>query len=465
MFRPGGPWGTTRRMFLRHLGQAALLATFVGGVGACRSGTSPTPSAAEQVGQTPAPQPTPTAPQQAGQTGVVLDFYHDKVAWSDSVDAMGQLAREAIGIGFRSIPYPDTTTYQATVRQSLSTDRPPDLFFWYSGFRLEDVLKSGEVVDLSDIWKKYLDSKQYNPDIPETFRYKDGIYAVPMYMTYYILFYHKPVFERLQLTTPKTWDEFIRICETLKANGVIPMAQTINERWPAMLLFQELIIRSAGPDFYNALMLGQASYEDPEVVTAMDLWGEMIQKGYFTDPGIAFGTTVDTLLPLFSEGRVGMIPIGDWYQSSLLAAGLKPGVDYDVMIMPNVHSDLPPAVIIEFGPLLVSRRSPNREAALQIIDWWLSAEAQQAWTEQMGFTPPNTAVQSTNPVTANLKNLLERGNYRLVQQFWDATPPEIVEPAVDEFAKFILNPQSGPAVRAAIQQVATQTWRARGGQQ
>jgi len=69
----------------------------------------------------------------------MLELYHDKASWADNTDIMGQAAADAIGVGFASVPFPDTTTYQSTVRAALGTDKAPDMFTWWSGYRMEDI--------------------------------------------------------------------------------------------------------------------------------------------------------------------------------------------------------------------------------------------------------------------------------------------------------------------------------------
>jgi multiple sugar transport system substrate-binding protein len=59
-------------------------------------------------------------------------------------DQMGQLSKTATGVSFTQSPYPDTTTYQAAVRAALPTDKAPDLFTWWSTYRMKDLVRSEE---------------------------------------------------------------------------------------------------------------------------------------------------------------------------------------------------------------------------------------------------------------------------------------------------------------------------------
>ena len=239
------------------------------------------------------------------------------------------------------------------------------------------------------------------------------------------------------------------------------MAITIDGRWPAFILFEELLVRTAGPDFYNKLMAGEAKYTDPEVVTAMELWAEMLGKGYFTDPGITLGTGANDMLPLFQQGKVAMIPIGDWYSSTLVGGGMKPGEDYDAFIMPNKTDGLPAALFFEAGPLLVGENSPNKEAGMKAVDWWMSVPAQNKWSELAGFTSANANADPANVVGAGIQKWISDNNATYVQRYWEATPPDIVEVAVDEFGRFITDPTTMDQVLETIQAKADEVWAAR----
>lgn len=417
---------------------------------------------------TPAPQPAapaateapPPAPTEAPAVKM-LELYHDKGDWGPNTDAMGKLAAEQIGIGFTSIVSADTTNYQTTVRAALGSDKAPDLFTWWSGYRMEDIVNSGSAADLTDIWQKYIDAGEYTQGVANAFAFNGKVYAVPFLVAYWVVYYNKHVFDKYGLQPPTTWDEFMQLNETLKAKGVTPLAMTISGRWPAFIVFEEMVLRTAGPEFYNRLMRGEAKYTDPEVVTAMELWQDLIAKGYFSDPGIGFGTTQNDLLPLFQQGQVAMIPIGDWYSATLVGGGMKPGVDYDAFIMPNQNPDLPPALFFEAGPLLVGENSPNKEDAKKVAEWWMSVPAQNKWSELMGFSSANSKAAAPNVVGQGIQDWISANNAQLVLRYWEATPPDIVETAVDELGRFMTDPSTLQEVLQNIQQKADEVWASR----
>jgi len=393
---------------------------------------------------------------------VMLDLYHDKASWAPNADKVGALAAQDINIGFKSVPFADTTTYQSTVRAALGTNKAPDLFTFWSGYRMEDIAKSGGAEDLSAIWDKYIASGEYSQGIASAYAFDGKVYGVPFNVAYWSVLYNKPLFDENGLKPPTTWAEFMTLCDTLKNKNITPLAQTIDGRWPSFILFEELVVRSTGPEFWNDLMNGKAAYDDPKVIEALGVWKGMIDKGYFTDPGVTMGTATNDIIPTFKQGQLAMIPIGDWYSASLVEAGIKAGEGYDAFIMPNVKDDLPNVLFFETGPMLVSAKGARKDDALKVADWWMSADAQKEWCTLQGFSSPNSKVTLDNPVANGLAKTINDGKYTALQRYWEATPPDIVETAVDELAKFVTNAGSAEDVLKAIQAKATEIWSSRG---
>ena len=71
--------------------------------------------------------------------------------------------------------------------------------------------------------------------------------------------------------------------KTLKEQGVTPIALGSISKWPAQFWFDYLLLRTAGPEYRAQLMAGEASYTDPEVVRAMELWAELAALDCFTE--------------------------------------------------------------------------------------------------------------------------------------------------------------------------------------
>ena len=225
-------------------------------------------------------------------------------------DQMGALSKTATGVSFTQSPYPDTTTYQAAVRAALPTDKAPDLFTWWSTYRMKDLVDAGLVADLSDLWNKH---KELPQGLRDAMSFDGKAYALPYVVEYWGVWYNKETFAKYNLSVPTTWDEFMTVCATLKKNGVTPMVQSVSSGWTTFILFEEMVART-DPQLYVDLCEGKVKYSDPAVKAAFKVWADLIAKGYFTDPATDFFADAPRL---FEQGKAAMIPAGSWYLTTL----------------------------------------------------------------------------------------------------------------------------------------------------
>jgi len=394
------------------------------------------------------------------QDVVTLKFYHDKSPWQDFYVKQGDLAEKAIGVNWEATPYSDTTSYQAAVLAALPTSDTPDFFTWWSGYRMEDLYKQDVLADVSDVWTQAIADGNLPESLAAAFTFDAKQVAIPGNLSYWVVFYNKKVFADNGITVPTTWDELTAAADKLKSAGVTPFAATQTGRWPSFIWFEEMVLRT-DPNFYVELTAGRAKYTDPTCVKAMQAWQKLIEADYFT----SFDSDMTNDWPgMFQSGQVAMIPIGTWYQSQFTGVDMKPGEDYDLFIMPNVDSAMTSKVaIFEAGALAIASKSSQIDAAKKMAAWWVTPDAQSAWTEFLGDTPANPKAQTNNPVLTNLLNTISSDKYTLYQRYWEASPVPIVEGAVDFLAEFMLNPGDLDKVLKEIQDLADSEWEKRGG--
>jgi len=388
-----------------------------------------------------------------------IDFYHDKANWDPAFQSTLGPAKDATGVEVKTTPYADTSTYQAAVRATLRTPSAPGIFTWWSGYRMKDLVDAGLVADVSDLWKKYTDAGLYNPSLASAYTFDGKIYGIPDLVAYWVVFYNKSVFDANGLTPPKTWAELEAAAEKLKGAGVTPFGATVDGRWPSFIWFEEFLVRNS-PDLYNRLMSGEAKYTDPEVTAVFEQWKGWIDKGYFTDPSVSFGTAgTNAMASQFAQGKLAMILVGTWYAATLSEAGMTPD-QFGAFIMPNTKDDMAPAVVFETGPLLISEKSSQKADAIKVADYWMSAAAQQAWVDAQDFPPVNKDVKAKSALISDLAGTIISGNYNQINRFWEATPPEIAEAAVDELANFMVHPETAAQVQQNLQGIADKYWAA-----
>jgi multiple sugar transport system substrate-binding protein len=115
-------------------------------------------------------------------------------------------------------------------------------------------------------------------------------------------------------------------------------------------------------------------------------------------------------------------------------------------------------MIIESGAIVLPAEGQNLDASRDLAAWWLQPDAQTRWSGLLGDAPFNPNVASENAVLNGLVTTIGDNEYELYQRYWEASPSAIVENAVDELARFMLNPGEAASVLEAIQGIAEEEW-------
>src|SRR5690554_2827346 len=123
-------------------------------------------------------------------------LFHDKLSapsWQAPFEEMSALAKDEIGIGWETVGYANTDMHQTAVRTSLPSNRAPELFTWWSDFRMEALYQSGGLVDVTAAWDARAD--EYNPALRAAFEFEGRVYGVPSNLAYWSMWYNNAVFE------------------------------------------------------------------------------------------------------------------------------------------------------------------------------------------------------------------------------------------------------------------------------
>ena len=176
-------------------------------------------------------------------------------------------AESGIKVNIAQVGHED---FKIGILVQLAGDNPPDAHTVWAGARTAFQVKNGSLNPIDDMWAaNNLDAAFPAGMIDSASTYDGKKYLIPFGYHYAGMFYNPKVMATAGVAIPKTWDEFLAACGTLKAAGITPVAIGSKNRWPAQFWFDYLLLRTAGPDYRAKLMAGEASYTDPQVATAM----------------------------------------------------------------------------------------------------------------------------------------------------------------------------------------------------
>ncbi|MBW7461727.1 extracellular solute-binding protein, partial [Paenibacillus sepulcri] len=115
------------------------------------------------------------------------------------------------------------------------------------------------------------------------------------------------------LKPPTTVQEFMDVCEKLKAAGKTPIALGFKDAWTAQL-FMSLWIQSYGfasdPEYGKKMYDGVIKADDPAIQAVYKNLQTMKEKDYFNKNALSIDWPASA--QLFASGDAGMIVQGPW---------------------------------------------------------------------------------------------------------------------------------------------------------
>ncbi|TWH72669.1 ABC transporter substrate-binding protein [Modestobacter roseus] len=211
--------------------------------------------------------------------------------------------------------------YKQRLRIAIGSPDAPDLFFNWGGGNLKEYVDAGEVDDLTPL----LDE---NPELRDAFLPSvlagaelDGKnYGLPMRgMQPVILYYNQAVLDEAGVSVPTTWDELLTAVDQLKAAGKTPIALAGNQPWTELMWAEYVLDRVGGPQvFQNIRDDAEGGWSQPEVLEAMTMLQELIQRGGFGTDFASVGYDVGGASTILAQGDAGFHLMGSWEYTNQL---------------------------------------------------------------------------------------------------------------------------------------------------
>ena len=202
------------------------------------------------------------------------------------------------------------------------------------------------------------------------------------------VWYNVSTFEEAGVEPPETWDELTEARDTLKAAGITPYSVGVDLGWPITDLFENVYIRSAGPEKYDQLAKHEIPWTDQSVKDALTIMKDVVGNSSNMAGGTegALQTEMpDSVAKVFRDDpQASMVVIGD-FAPGVTETTLEPVTGYNVFDFPSIEGSEPS--IVGGGDLFVKfKDSPAADAFLEYLT---TTEAAEVWAKRGGFSSPN----------------------------------------------------------------------------
>ncbi|MCC9310680.1 N-acetylglucosamine/diacetylchitobiose ABC transporter substrate-binding protein [Kitasatospora sp. RB6PN24] len=262
---------------------------------------------------------------------------------------------------------------------------PPDVVddSGAQAMRLDVLEKADQLTDLSVLLDApYLDDpsqKVRDVLLPGTIDQGtiDGkVYSLNYVYTVYGLWYSNKLFKEKGWTPPKTWDDFLALCATIKASGVAPFCHQGKYPYYANYLIMDLVAKQGGADLVKRIdALDPTAFDDPAVLAGVSAFFQIMQKDYLL-PGTN-GMTHTESQTAWCQGKAAFIPCGSWLENEMIK--VTPA-DFDMAFLPvpSLAGDKMPQNAVRAGagePFIVPAKAKNQAGGLEFLRIMLTKEA------------------------------------------------------------------------------------------
>jgi glucose/mannose transport system substrate-binding protein len=202
------------------------------------------------------------------------------------------------------------TNAKAVLASRMQGNDPPATFQVHGGSELNDGwVAAGKMETLDDLYEKEGWNDKFPKDLIDLVS-KDGhIYSVPVNIHRgNVLWYNKKIFAENNLEAPKTFDDFFKVADALKAKGITPLALGDKEPWTATHLFESVLLGTLGADDYKKLWTGDLKFDDAKVKEAVETFKKMLS---YVNEDHSSRNWQDAS-QLVGTGEAAMNVMGDW---------------------------------------------------------------------------------------------------------------------------------------------------------
>lgn len=310
-----------------------------------------------------------------------------------------------------------STEYNTILSNALMSGTAPDLLQLrpYAGGK--SIADNGYLLPLDDLDGLERINEQYF----DAARGSDGkIYGVPLTLNSGAIFYNKDIFDQLGLEVPETWEEFVQVAQTLKDNGIIPVAQAGRAAY-LLSLTHGAIAPTAynGNEYVEKILSGAANLKDPafvESVKRMETLGEFFPQDFIALDDASAQT-------LFYTGEAAMYINGDYRLATLESTA----PDMNIGVIPGFAPEKGQDPIVTTwvdGSYAVWKDTKHPEEALLFMSFMTTLDFGQIFTDELNRLSAVKGVQPKHPIVNQITAAVEKSTtpYLMLVHFGEGEP-------------------------------------------
>jgi raffinose/stachyose/melibiose transport system substrate-binding protein len=300
------------------------------------------------------------------------------------------------------------------LRTRIATGEVPDITNTFPAENMyKNLFKDGFFLDLTN--------EPFLSNIPEStidiIRYEGKVYALPMTLSVYGIYYRKDIFARYGLSAPTTYEELMNAARVLKANGVTPFSFANKDIGNIAQRTERLlgVINNTIDEEFRQIARGEMRVQNsPSLNAFAKMMLETYEYGQADSLAIDYETSVADVV----NGRAAMTISGTWALGTMRTH--NPNIDEIVELIPFPNpigkTNVPINVDTSFS---VSSDTRHKAEALKFVEFMSRTENAQIYADMEKSPNIVKGVQYNVVPHARMLDYLAAGDiYVTAINFW-----------------------------------------------
>ncbi|MGC1527697.1 MAG: ABC transporter substrate-binding protein [Phormidesmis sp.] len=301
---------------------------------------------------------------------------------------------EETGIEVR---YEGTDAFTTLLPVRVDSGNAPDIAMFPQPGLMRSLAEEGALVPVTEVLSRS-ELEAYYPDSwIELSTVNNDIYGIWYRSAVKSLVWYNPKeFAAAGYETPETWEEMIALSDKIVADGANPwcigMESGNASGWPGTDWVEDIVLHTAGPEFYDQWVQHEVPFNAPEVQTAFGYFGDIAKTSRYVYGGKAGALSIpwgDSISGLFTETPQCYMQKQGNFISNFFPADVVIGEDIDFFPTPVINPEYEKALLVAGDIFSMLNDTPE---ARKLMAYLATPTPHEIWAEQGGLLSANKQV-------------------------------------------------------------------------